>query len=283
MKLKMNAVTLLVVLLYIISLVNSDIAASSSSTATLDRVILDTTSSDVLAEATFALDELMKLSDSRVYTSLSLNKIHSAELLDGIYHVNMIMKLELSSPYYKSKKESEIYELIVMRHKEDGIKSIAIDEFPVMEEHAIEEYYILKIKEKRKLREESLRRLQIEWLYFDHAASTNDEIDMYELPNNIEIKKDLDEKDVTELLNDFDSRLLKKERVNNSNMFCRRVSGDMLLEEKNLSTMSLGDLYGITIHDDSSDYQVYRAMQLLQRCIDILIEKKTESVGSRTV
>jgi hypothetical protein len=36
---------------------------------------------------------------------------------DGLFHANVIMKLEISSPHFKSKKSSEEYEVFVMRHK----------------------------------------------------------------------------------------------------------------------------------------------------------------------
>ena len=88
----------------------------------------------VLSETHFALDELKKLSDSTIYTTISLTRVVSAFHEDGIFHDNTILELELSSPYFKSKKSQEVFQVFVMTHKEDGIKSFAIDEFPVMDE-----------------------------------------------------------------------------------------------------------------------------------------------------
>ena len=99
---------------------------------TVARMQLDVNDVAVKNEAIFALDELKKLSDSRVYNSLSLANITSAWLQDGIYHVNTILNIDLKSDYFKSQKSIESYEIIIMKNKEDDVKSIAIDEFPVM-------------------------------------------------------------------------------------------------------------------------------------------------------
>jgi hypothetical protein len=44
------------------------------------------------------------------------------------------MTIELSSPYFVSGNNTEDFEIIVMQHKKDNTKSIAIDEFPNMDE-----------------------------------------------------------------------------------------------------------------------------------------------------
>ena len=58
--------------------------------------------SRTIQETEFALQALQKLSDSRIYQTLSLSQILSAEEEDGIYHHNTVIKVELSSPYFKS-------------------------------------------------------------------------------------------------------------------------------------------------------------------------------------
>jgi hypothetical protein len=73
---------------------------------------------NVVAEAKYALSELQKLSDSRVYSSLSLTKIISASEESGIYHDNMMLELELSSLYFVSGKLEEKFNMIIMKHKE---------------------------------------------------------------------------------------------------------------------------------------------------------------------
>ena len=96
------------------------------------RMQLDVNDHVVKNDALFALEELKKLSDSRVYNSLSIANITSAWLQDGIYHVNTILNIDFKSDYFKSKKTIESYEIIIMKSKEDNVQSIAIDEFPVM-------------------------------------------------------------------------------------------------------------------------------------------------------
>ena len=64
---------------------------------------------------------------------------------DGIYHKNTILKLELSSPHFNSGKSTEIYNVVVMEHKDDKLLSFAIDEFPDMTENAIERFSIEKV------------------------------------------------------------------------------------------------------------------------------------------
>lgn len=109
--------------------------------------------------AEFALDELARISDSGIYKSLSLSRILFAMEEDGIFHKNIILNLELACPYFKSGLDVEVFSMVVMEHKQDHVKSFAIDEFPQMSEDAIEQFYIEKIELKRKQREESFRRL----------------------------------------------------------------------------------------------------------------------------
>jgi len=115
-------------------------------------------------DAEYSLAELKKLSDSRIYETLSLERIVSAEEDDGIYHFNTILSIDLKSVYFKSGRASENFTVIVMRNKIDGSMSFAIDEFPEMDEIAIEEFWIRKVKEKRSQKEELLRKIEIESL-----------------------------------------------------------------------------------------------------------------------
>ena len=131
---------------------------------TADRVRLNVEDADVVSEAIFALEELKKLSDSTIYDTLSLMNILSAVGEDGIFHDNIILEIELSSPHFKSGLPSEVYEVFVMTHKEDSVKSFAIDDFPVMRDSAIEEYTNRNVALKRNKSEESFRRLELEAL-----------------------------------------------------------------------------------------------------------------------
>jgi hypothetical protein len=64
---------------------------------------------------------------------------------EGIYHWNTLLKLELSSPHFVSGKDTEEYNMVVMKHKDDELMSFAIDEFPEMTESSIEQFSIEKV------------------------------------------------------------------------------------------------------------------------------------------
>lgn len=212
----------------------------------------------VAQEAQFALNELRKLSDSGIYSTLDLSKVISAAQEDGIFHVNTILKIELSSPYYKSKNPTEIFNVIVMKHKEDGVKSIAIDDFPSMDEDAIEVFWIRKVETKKRKREEAFRRLEIEALLLGEEPSFTDEV-------KISLRRKIDARTVVDLLGDFDTPSLQSYRQADSLSIQQRIKDIAIVdEEKQLATMSLADLYSITVDDiAASDYQKYRAKQLV--------------------
>jgi len=241
-----------------------------------DRLALDVNSAATLAQANFALDELKKLSDSRVYSTLSLSKILSAHQEDGIFHENTILKLELASPYYKSGNASETYEMIIMRHKEDGSKSLAIDEFPVMHDFAIEEFWIEKVKEKKIAREEAFRRLEIESLLMEMPEDDNEEWDSYKLPENIERKASIDKESVSSLLELLDTDALLESRLENSLKLRKQLRGRYLDLEIALSSLPLQSLYEITVDPSgsSTDFEVYRATQLVDASILELQKRK---------
>lgn len=126
---------------------------------------------EIILDAEFAVEELRKLSDSGIYTTLTLHRILHAQTIDGIFHNNLALKLELKSPYFKSGQETEVFEMVVMKHKTDNVTSLAIDEFPVMADEAIEEFYIQKVEEHRVEREKALRRLDREVILENSDAS----------------------------------------------------------------------------------------------------------------
>ena len=107
----------------------------------------------------YVLTELRKLSDSGIYDTLKLEKVLSYERSDGIFHINTSLKLQLSSKHWNS---PQTFEFIVMDHKEENIRSFAIDEFPVMNEKDIEQSWIKKVQKKKNIREKTFRRLEIE-------------------------------------------------------------------------------------------------------------------------
>eukprot|EP01031_Cornospumella_fuschlensis_P026598 gene26598-32146_t len=113
----------------------------------------------IYRDAEFAVAELRQLSDSGIYTSLSLASILDFEEIDGVYHDNVALELELRSEHFKSKQNTEIFNMVVMKHKKEDITTLAIDEFPVMDDDAIEQYYIRKVEENRENREKAFERL----------------------------------------------------------------------------------------------------------------------------
>ena len=243
-----NVFTLLLVLMMLVCICN---------TLENNLVEIDPLGDKALSEASFALKELQKLSDSTIYSTLTLNKILSAKEQVGVFHYNTILQIELSSPYFRSGKASETFEVIVMEHIEDHLKSFAIDEFPDMDEVAIENFWIRKVGLKRKFREEAFRRLEIE------SILLGEEPDKEKLAT----KDKLDKNSVNDLLSVLDTPLLLSKRQSESTAFQQRLKEPALLaEEKILADMSLEELFVVTQNSDVtaySDFQKYRAKQML--------------------
>jgi len=214
--------------------------------------------------AHFALRELAKLSDSGVYSTLSLSRVLSYREEDGLFHQNHHLSLELASPYFASKLAVESFEMIVMVHKDDGVKSFAIDEFPVMDEAAIESFWISKVEEKRGLREEAFRKLEIESLLMSRA-DLNSPLD----ERALEIKEMVGKQSVAQMIEELDSPIYKQQRDMESTKRRAQLAGyaGLQAEEQELSNMSLSELYAITIgeRETASDYQISRAKSTLDK------------------
>lgn len=130
-------------------------------------------------------------------------------------------------------------------------------------------YWIEKVKDKRVQREENIRRLEIESLYFTYPPSDNDEydIDVYEIEENINKKAILDKRSLQDLLNEVDSNELLKERIEYSKEYSRRLFSQELSEEKEICNLKLGELYDISIHNSTkyqSDYAIHRSLKLIE-------------------
>jgi hypothetical protein len=220
--------------------------------------IIDVNSVKAVKDAEFAVRELSKLSDSEIYTTLLLKKIIYAAEQDGIFHYNTLLTLELSSPHFKSGKPTEEFKMIVLEHKEDGVKALAIDEFPVMDEDAIEEFYIRKIEKRRKQREESFRRLEIEAQMYE---SSNPLLDI----NNVRMKEDSSRHSVAEVLAELDTPEKRRARqLDSEQNIQKRLQGEQLSEERKLLQYSLRELYEVVTGTlKATDFQVYRARTLL--------------------
>ena len=122
---------------------------------------LDLSSPFVLQQAEYAVKELSKLSDSGIYNTLALKSILRAEEIKGIYHNNVLLDLELSSPFFETGLQSEIVSMVVMNHKVENFISIAIKEFPKMKETSVEDFYIKNIERRRSEREKAFLNLEM--------------------------------------------------------------------------------------------------------------------------
>ena len=99
-----------------------------------------------------------------------------------MYNFNTFLTLRLGSPHLEDPSKTSVHEVrlicltslsspspfssmqvIVMKSKEDGVLSFAIDEFPVMQDDAIEEFWIQKVEQHRATREATFARLEAEF------------------------------------------------------------------------------------------------------------------------
>ena len=113
-------------------------------------------SPEIQAAASYVLEELQSMSYSGIYESLKIQRIRSARTEKGVFHMNTFMTLELASPFLKvrgdktkRKTATSTHEVIVMKHLDDGKLSFAIDEFPEMDEHAVEKFWIKSVETRR--------------------------------------------------------------------------------------------------------------------------------------
>lgn len=112
---------------------------------------------EIVQDANFVISELQKLSDSGIYRSLTLHRIAKAHKSMGIYHNNTYLTLELASPWFQSQKTFETFEIIVMHDDSDA--SFAIDEFPVMDDDAVEMFQHDAIQQRKHQRERHFERI----------------------------------------------------------------------------------------------------------------------------
>lgn len=221
----------------------------------------------VQEEVSFAMRELCNLSDSGVYKTLSVAEVVSSRQEEGIFHHNTILELRLASPHFASQQATEAFEVIVMTHKEDGVKSIAIDEFPVMSEAAIETFYAAKVEQKTRLREESFRRLEIEAILNARGGveSTLDD-------KALRIKEQVKSSSVASLLDALDTPALKEGRQAASLLVQPQLQGGPYLqEEAALLPLSLGELYDVSMGlREASNFQKTRAVDMIDAVISSL-------------
>jgi len=218
----------------------------------------------VIKEAGFAVEEISNLSDSGVYHSLSLGRILSARLEEGLYHENLVLSLEMKSAHYASGASEEVFEVVVMTHKEDDVKSIAIDEFPIMKDSSIESFYERRVEEKSKEREESFRRLEIESILSDSPVGDNASRvrEMMERENSPSIRT---------LLDGLETPDLRERRKAESSAILAQLPKRYATEENAMQDLSLSQLYDMTVGEHSpTNYQKSRSQDILDWAIQQL-------------
>lgn len=210
----------------------------------------------VIADASFAVKELKQLSDSGIYDTITLSKIINATEEIGTYFINLIINLSLKSPYFKSNLEEEVFEMIIMRNKDDGSKVLAINEFPDMKEDKIEELLIEKIKAKREVKKELIRKFEFE----DALADTNntDEIDYEDLISKAE-----------------GDTFAKSSRLKNSEHLMRRLPLHLQDIEKRMQSYSLKELYDMSIQQNTNItlFERYRMKKIVDFCINSFVNR----------
>ena len=242
-------------------------------------VKLASDSENVLKEVDYCLTALKKLSDSTIYDSLEVASVLSASEEDGIFHVNTKLKIELSSPFFKSGEMSEEFEFVVMSHKEDGTKSFAIDEFPVMDEAAIEDHWVEKVESRRKLKEESFRRLELE---AKRLADEDAQMATAKAAQETEIGTEGEattrstslphlEKDasIELMLAQLDSNEAREKRRATSVTRCRALTSSsatssLCEQDKKLVDQPLANIYRVSLGEDgATDYEKERAREIV--------------------
>jgi hypothetical protein len=130
-----------------------------------------------------------------------------------------------------------------MEHKQDGIKSIAINEFPVMLEDMIETFHVDKIEKKRKLKDKMLLDMLLEQkLQISIPAVENQDLSQLIIPQNVR---------------DYSAKLLN------------RLPANLIEQETYLMELSFPELMQIVSGESkSTSYKSYRAKQIVNKIFE---------------
>lgn len=82
---------------------------------------------------------------------------------NGVFHHNTFITLDLGSPHFASGEATSRHDIMVMRDVEDGVRSFAIDDFPAMQEDAIEAHWEQSVEAKRAERELAFAQMERDW------------------------------------------------------------------------------------------------------------------------
>ena len=141
------------------------------------RTSIDPSNVEIVEAGDFVLQELRKLSDSGIYETLKLKTIVSAETMAGAYHDSIFMQMQLTSPYLEDTKVTT-HDVVVMRNVNDNVRSFAIDEFPKMNEDAIEEFWIRKVERAREFRENEFARIERDEDHIETHQKKHDDMEL---------------------------------------------------------------------------------------------------------
>jgi hypothetical protein len=98
--------------------------------------------------------------------------VTSAEKQRGVFHDNVFLSVVLESPHFQDGALQSKHDVLVMTSLDDGVRSFAIDEFPSMDADAVEEFWIKRVEEHRKLREEVFTRLERDYADSSHTGNS---------------------------------------------------------------------------------------------------------------
>lgn len=180
-------------------------------------------------------------------------------------HVRVYGECRLDMDIYHLGEKQEEFELIVMMHKTDNVTTIAINEFPIMNDIVLESFTIDKIERKRKERTEKIRKLELEDLLL---TESRDQIDNFSTS------------DIKDMLNMIQTPDLMKYLGNMSKSLQKKLQSIVLEEEIALEGASFVQLYEISINQNSSNYQSARATMLLNAAVNYLLKsRRSKSVN----
>ena len=143
------------------------------------RTSIDPSNDEIVEAGDFVLRELRKLSDSGIYETLKLKTIVSAETMAGAYHDSIFMQMQLTSPHLEGRDTTvTTHDVVVMRNVNDNVRSFAIDEFPKMNEDAIEEFWIRKVERAREFRENEFARIERDEDHIEIHQKKHDDMEL---------------------------------------------------------------------------------------------------------
>jgi hypothetical protein len=125
------------------------------------RTDLAITAPQVTAAAQFALQEIRFLSESGVYESLELAEVVNASHVLGQFHDNLILNVVFASPLLLAPSATSEHQVVVMKSLEDqGEVHVAIDEFPVFTDAAVQNARAARAVRSKQKREEFFARVE---------------------------------------------------------------------------------------------------------------------------